>query len=603
MKIELAVIEDLGIKLYTQIPPALSEIIANSWDADSPKVEVRIPVGPIRPGSEIVIEDRGIGMTYEQIQEKYLRIGRKRREEESQVTRLKRRVMGSKGIGKLSGFGVARVVQVDTVQNHKLSSFEMKLDDILADARTKGTYEPKVLAYDKKVKKESGTTVRLKDLKRATPIDIESVRRNIARFFAVLGRKFHVLVNGTEVTPNEKFKEEKFVRHWDIDEAVDQDHPSWVVTGRISATADPLDEKDRGVVVMARGKLVQLNTFFDVKVGEKYTYSYLVGRLDAEFLDQKEDLISTNRQSILWDSPQGLALTTWGQKRLRQISEQLNTERREKRESVIREDPAFKDWLKKLDKPEAAIANKVIGIITSNEVISDDRRKELASFMKESFEQKAFKDLVANMGPDPENVKLLEMFETWDVIEAREILRLVKGRIEVIERFEKLVKTNAREVPTMHDYFKKWPWILDPTWTRWQDEVWYSDLLRQHFPEAKLQERNRRVDFVCIGVGDTVHVIELKRPGHRVNSEDIDQLIDYTTFVKERLGTDKTRGYRDAAGYIVAGERSNDRVTTEKIKLIENKRMYVRRYDDLVVTARNLHAEFEEKLEEFEKSR
>ncbi len=245
----------------------------------------------------------------------------------------------------------------------------------------------------------------------------------------------------------------------------------------------------------------------------------------------------------------------------------------------------------------------MIGIITGSEVITDDRRKELASFMKESFEQKVFKDLVANMGPDPENVKLLEMFETWDVIEAREILRLVKGRIDVIERFERLVKGHAREVPTMHNYFKKWPWILDPTWTRWQDEVWYSELLRKEFPEAKLEERNRRIDFVCIGVGDTVHVIELKRPSHKVNLGDIDQLIDYTTFVKERLGTDKTRGYRDPAGYIVAGEISDDRVTTEKIKLIENRRMYVRRYDDLVVTARNLHAEFEEKLEEFEGAR
>ncbi len=65
MKIELTVIEDLGIKLYTQIAPALSEIIANAWDGDSHKVEVTIPVGAILPNSEIVIEDYGIGMTYD----------------------------------------------------------------------------------------------------------------------------------------------------------------------------------------------------------------------------------------------------------------------------------------------------------------------------------------------------------------------------------------------------------------------------------------------------------------------------------------------------------------------------------------------------------
>ena len=35
----------------------------------------------------------------------------------------------------------------------------------------------------------------------------------------------------------------------------------------------------------------------------------------------------------------------------------------------------------------------------------------------------------------------------------------------------------------------------------------------------------------------------------------------------------------------------DDRDTTEKIKLIENRRMYVRRYDDLVVTPADLHAQ------------
>ena len=35
MKIELTAIEDLGIKLYGKLPPVISEIVANSWDADA----------------------------------------------------------------------------------------------------------------------------------------------------------------------------------------------------------------------------------------------------------------------------------------------------------------------------------------------------------------------------------------------------------------------------------------------------------------------------------------------------------------------------------------------------------------------------------------
>lgn len=602
MRIELTVIEDLGIKLYTQIAPAISEIVANSWDAEAHNVDIALPIGDIGPASLITVSDDGLGMTYQQIQEKYLIIGRKKREEEGtdRTPNLNRRVIGSKGIGKLAEFGIAQVIEVETVKDHISSRFRMKLDDILRDARTTHTYRPEILDFQKEVPRERGTTVTMRELKRSTPIDIEQTRRTLARHFAILSPDFSVSVNGPPITPLEKFGGEKIERTWAINEPVDDLHPDWRVTGEVIATKEPLDEKDRGVVIMARGKLIQSPTFFDVKVGAKYTYSYLAGEINAEFLDEKEDLISTNRQSVVWESPQGSALIRWGQKKLRAVSEELNDERRTEREKVIREDPEFKGWLESLPKPEAAIADKVITIISANEVLPDERRKELASFMKESFEQKVFKELVATLTENPEDAQILEMFETWDVIEAREILRLVKGRIEVIQQFEKLTGGDTKEIPTLHEFFKKWPWILDPTWTRWQDEVRYSQLLRQAFSEEKIAEADRRIDFVCIGVGDTVHVVELKRPKHRIDSDDLDQLIAYVAFVRERLGTDNTRGYRDAAGYIIGGEISTDRVTRSKIKLIGGGRMYVRRFDDLLVVARQLHAEFEQKLQEFE---
>jgi hypothetical protein len=206
------------------------------------------------------------------------------------------------------------------------------------------------------------------------------------------------------------------------------------------------------------------------------------------------------------------------------------------------------------------------------------------------------------LGDNPDDVKVLELFLEWDVIEAREILRLVQGRLLNIEKFEGFMKSDAREKPTIHDFFRKWPWMLDPSWTRWRDEVHFSKLLRENFPDHKLLEQNRRIDFICVGSGDTVHVVELKRPGYHVNGNDMDQLLDYVTFVRERLGNAPSSPYRDAAGYVVAGELSKDRKTRGKIRVYQKDRLYVKRYDDLVVVARQLHQEFEDKLKEFEKS-
>lgn len=607
IKIELTVIEDLGIKLYGQLPPVLSEIIANSWDADAVNVAVKVPEGNLTPDSEISVWDDGEGMTFDEIQECYLRIGRKRREElgSDKSAKFGRPVMGSKGIGKLSAFGVANVVEVDTVRSGHRSAFRMVLSDILEDARTRGTYEPEVLADGVETAKPNGTAVTVRQLKRTTPIDLDSIRRGIAKHFSVIGdgyqgEGFHVSVNGREITALDKLREEDIARVWKVDATVDTSHPDWRVKGVIVATKDTLDEKERGIVVMARGKLVQSPTTFEVKAGAKYAYSYLTGEINAEFFDSVTDLISTNRQSVIWESPQGIALMNWGQKALREVSKEYADERRKEREKVIREEPQMKDWLGKLDEPEKRVADKVIAAITSSEVLTDDRRRELAGFMMETFDQKVFFEMAGALTGGPGDAQLVEFFQKWNVIEAREILRLVKGRLATIQQFAKHIDEDALEKPTIHDFFKAWPWMLDPTWTKWQDEVRYSDILGQKFPDASAPETDRRIDFVCVGVGDTINVVELKRPGFKANSKSLDQLFEYCVFVRSLLGNDRERGYQSTAGYLVCGDLANDALTVDKKDAYMNERIYVRRYNDLLVVARKLHAEFEEKLRAFE---
>ena len=58
--------------------------------------------------------------------------------------------------------------------------------------------------------------------------------------------------------------------------------------------------------------------------------------------------------------------------------------------------------------------------------------------------------------------------------------------------------------------------MLDPSWDYLDDEVYYSDLLRKRFPdEDESLDENRRIDFLCLGYGQTLNVVELKRPGSK----------------------------------------------------------------------------------------
>lgn len=64
MSLSLNVLNHLGINLYSNIPAVLSEIVANSWDADAENVKIFIET------DKIIILDDGSGMDEKDINEK-----------------------------------------------------------------------------------------------------------------------------------------------------------------------------------------------------------------------------------------------------------------------------------------------------------------------------------------------------------------------------------------------------------------------------------------------------------------------------------------------------------------------------------------------------
>ena len=601
IKLELTVIEDLGIKLYGTLPPVISELVANAWDADASVVKITLDEGDVDESASIVVKDNGSGMSYEDVVDKYLRVGRKRRDEERDVTDKNRHVMGRKGIGKLSVFGVATIAEISTVKQGRLNAIRMNVNDMMKEARTKGAYKPKVTQANVSTNEEHGTTIILTGLKRKTKINAQSIRKNIAKHFAVIGDGFRVSVNGHDISSSDKLTEDDMDEKWLMREYVDPDKRKWLVTGWIGATKDPLNEEDRGITITANGKLIQKPTMFGIKSGEKFYYSYITGEISADFFDKEEDLISTNRQSIIWDTPQGDLLKKWGTGKLKESSRELAKIRRTKNEKTLMDEPEFTSWREGLNKQERSQADKIIHTLTSKESMDNARRKEIMRHVITVFEQKVFMDLLVQLDDEKDPATLLDVFEQWDVVEAREIERVVSGRLQAIKQLQKHIDKNSTEVPTMHNYFKQWPWILEPTWTKWRDEVYFSQLLREEFPEKKLEESNRRIDFIAIGTGDTIHVVELKRPKHTVSEKDVVQLVRYVEFIRKRLGGNHERGYNDVAGYIVAGEMSSDLATMKLIEEAANSRRYVRTYVDLLTVAQQLHSEFEDKLKEFKK--
>lgn len=91
----------LGKGLYSNHWTAISELVANSLDAQATKVKIFINMVN-KESSTIEIFDNGIGMNYDDIANKYVLIGKDKREDNTVSQELKEQFMGRKGIGKLA---------------------------------------------------------------------------------------------------------------------------------------------------------------------------------------------------------------------------------------------------------------------------------------------------------------------------------------------------------------------------------------------------------------------------------------------------------------------------------------------------------------------
>lgn len=96
-----AALKLLGKNLYNNAANAISELVANGLDAKAKNVYVYIDMSD-KEHSIIEIIDDGIGMDYADLAQKYVWIGRNKRNDADLLEDEKKNVMGRKGIGKLA---------------------------------------------------------------------------------------------------------------------------------------------------------------------------------------------------------------------------------------------------------------------------------------------------------------------------------------------------------------------------------------------------------------------------------------------------------------------------------------------------------------------
>jgi len=355
LKFNPKTIEHLGVRMYSTLPPALAELVSNSYDADAGEISIEFLEQNGTPIA-ITITDNGTGMSLDDIQRKFLVIGRNRRADEGDKPSPKfgRLATGKKGLGKLALFGLAKKITVDTVKDQKRNRFHLNWDQLLASNEV---YNPIVDIQDRDAQQESRTIIQLSDLKRKSSFDLEAIADSLSKIF-VVDSQFKITLknsNGKEITISNERRYSGIDKQfeWSERDLIEEDSPYYKrleISLITSATPIPPSSGLRGIALFSRGKLVNAPEYFSDSTSSHF-YQYLTGSIKADFIDLlDEDVISTNRQSLNWDHPETARLREYLSKLIAEVGQDWRKRRAAKKEKDVEQVTGVNKerWLKTL---------------------------------------------------------------------------------------------------------------------------------------------------------------------------------------------------------------------------------------------------------------
>lgn len=298
----------LGGDLYKNLSGVLIEYITNSYDADASFVQINTN----HESNAIDIIDDGIGMSLEEVENSFLKIGNRRRKKGS-ITKKGRPVTGRKGLGKLACFGLFKSFILETVQDKKKSTLK-----ITTGETNEGDFFYEALLSDtpQDTDENNGTIVRLVDYQERIPsntIIAESLSKRINLMYdSDDGNGFYIKVG--DIVVNKAYRDEfvlnreikfryeipqdvtRFTTEANIIKYIRDNKINGVVIAREKTVRI---KENKGVVLFARGKLCQEATYLNINPSNNYGYAHLYAEFDVSFIDNEyQDNIGTDRTAL-----------------------------------------------------------------------------------------------------------------------------------------------------------------------------------------------------------------------------------------------------------------------------------------------------------------
>jgi hypothetical protein len=618
MTISRMTVDKLGVKLYDRVSAVIAELVSNSYDADATKVTIKAPMGEylagrnkeqlIDKGYTVEVADNGSGMTPDEVNKYYLRVGAERRKDErgDKSKKYGRKVMGRKGVGKLAPFGICNQIEIFTAGGTKIAGKDatgktangyltahliLQRDGILKDEDF--DYEPTVGALDGTVASKTGTTITLRSFEYRKVPSIDEFSRALAQRFGIKSSNWHVELIDALKTPTDPAHKQA-VGDFDVvtmentkisftplaDGTIDKrafdmngkpftdlgagfrlDNKNYPISGWVAYAKDPYkDDLMAGVRIYCRGKIAAQTTVFNRKAGftgEHDVRSYLVGELHADWLDEQEDLIQTDRRDILWSHELGQEFETWGQIVIRKIGTQSRDPMKKKTwerfKEIAKLDKRVHDEFPREDQASLRERAMKIAELVGKTIRADEveDKEHVEHFVQLSLMLAPVITLdeqlrAAGDSTDSPLAVVTEILRTARVAELASFGRIAEDRIRVIERVETLKDDKNTLESAFQTLIQTSPWLIDPQWSPITANQSFSTLRKEFVKFYKQRTKEtlnlevfsdpkKRADFVMSNQDNAIQIIEIKQPHHKLTDEEVNRIVKYRDLMDEFL--------------------------------------------------------------------
>ncbi|WP_428116899.1 BbrUII/HgiDII family restriction enzyme [Candidatus Poriferisodalis sp.] len=561
MTIDMAVLESLGINLYSNAAAVLTELVANAYDADATLVRIEWK----NDESSVVVADDGHGMTRDELDDRFLVTGyQKRQVEGSHSEKWERPFMGSKGIGKLSIFSIADEVVVYSNKGSVSIGCTIIVDDLKEHIKQQKVYSPPEVDVPAEYF-DSGTTIIMKRLKsKRVSITAAALRKRLARRFDVLDQTprseggFKIEIDGSQLSHADRQDLQRLEYIWEfgelrlpanalpavvkrfvledykIDGRDDREVRGWIGT---APTPSDLVDKDgvgslKNIMILARKRPIHEGIIDKLDFSRVFA-NYVTGQIEADFLDidTEDDIATSDRQRLIEDDSRVQALHAFLREAFKKASDQWNAERpKRKAKDAFEQFPILKQWHDELPPWQQEAAHKIISTIAALPMDSENERSQRASLYRHGVlafariglrENTQELDKLASVNAE----ELLRLLGAQGEYEASLWVDILRGRVESIRQLENLADENDLERVVQEHLFENL-YLLDPAWERATEDIHMEEDLRRVDPgilatDDEDNEIRGRLDIRYRKSAGSHVIIELKRSGRNLTVEEL----------------------------------------------------------------------------------